>query len=105
MTIQIQSIHFSADQKLKNFIEKKLNKLDQFFDRIISADVHLKLENAGQIKDKITEINLRVPGSVLFAKETAKTFEESADKAINSLKKQLLKHKLRRKSKDTMLDT
>jgi putative sigma-54 modulation protein len=45
MKITVQSIHFNADQKLLEFIQKKVDKLDQFFDQIISGEVYLKLEN------------------------------------------------------------
>ncbi len=102
MKIHTQSVHFSADQKLIMFIEKKLSKLNQFFDKIISVDVVLKLENAGQIKDKIAEVKLKIPGTVLFVKETSKTFEESVDNAINNLKRQLVKNKLRKRNKDSI---
>ena len=44
MIINTTSIHFDADQKLLDYIEKKTTKLDQFFDRIIDAQVFLKLE-------------------------------------------------------------
>jgi len=101
MKIQTQAIHFSADQKLLKFIEKKVSKLEQFFDKIISAEVILKLENTGKVKDKIAEIKLNVPGSVLFASESSKTFEESIDSSISSLKRQLAKHKLRKKNTNT----
>jgi ribosome hibernation promoting factor len=95
MKIHTQAVHFSADQKLISFIEKKLTKLNQIFDKIIAVDVILKLENSGQIKDKLAEIKVSIPGAVLFAKESSKTFEESVDKTIDSIKKQLVKHKLR----------
>ena len=42
MKVHVQSVHFSADAKLISFIEKKINKLDQFFDRIVSANVYAK---------------------------------------------------------------
>lgn len=104
MKIHIQPLHFSADQKLIKFIEKKLGKLEQFFDKIISADVLLKLENSGQVKDKVVEIKLKIPGSILFIKDKAKTFEESVDKAISSLKRQLVKYKLRNNPRNTTLN-
>ena len=44
MKIQIQSLHFDADQSLKDFINKKLVKLETFYDRIIDSDVILSLE-------------------------------------------------------------
>ena len=99
MKIQVQSVHFSADAKLIAFIEKKLGKLDQFFDRIISANVTLKLENSGQVKDKVAEVRMNIPGSVLYVKETSKTFEASIDSAISSLKRQVVKYKERMRMK------
>ncbi|MEM9824723.1 MAG: ribosome-associated translation inhibitor RaiA [Bacteroidota bacterium] len=93
MKVHTQSLHFSADAKLIAFIEKKLSKLDQFFERIVNADVVLKLENSGQVRDKIVEVRISLPGSVLVAKESAKTFEASIDSVTSSLKRQLIKFK------------
>ncbi len=93
MKVHTQSVHFSADAKLISFIEKKLNKLDQFFNRIVSANVTLKLENSGQVKDKVAEVRINIPGTILYAKETSKTFEASIDSSISSLKRQVLKYK------------
>ncbi len=95
MKVHTQSLHFSADSKLIQFIEEKLAKLEVFFDRIIEATVTLKLENTGQIKDKIVEVRLAIPGSVLFVKETNKSFEASVDSAASALKRQLIKYKER----------
>ncbi len=93
MKVHTESVQFKADQKLLNFIEKKMNKLDVFFDRIIDADVKLRLENSGQVRDKIAEVRLHVPGQSLFVKETEKTFESSIDNAVENLKRQLVKYK------------
>lgn len=93
MRVNTEAVQFKADQKLIQFIEKKMAKMEQFFDRIIEVNVVLKLENSGQIKDKIAEIKLSVPGKLLFAKERCKTFEASVAGAIDSLKQQLLRHK------------
>ena len=101
MKVHTQSVHFSADSKLLAFIERKLSKLDQFFDRIVSAQVTLKLENSGQIKDKIAEVRLEIPGSVLFVKETNKSFEASIDSATDALKRQLIKYKERLRAKSS----
>lgn len=93
MEIQIQSVHFDADAKLLEFIDKKLQKLGTFYDRIISAGVILRLEKTGQVQDKIAELKLNVPGSVLIAKETCKTFEEAIDAGSEALKRQIIKYK------------
>ncbi len=93
MNVTTESIHFTADRKLIDFIEDKLNKLSQYYDRIIDADVKLKLEKTGRVQDKIVEIKLGVPGSTLFAKEVDKTFETSIDQCVQALRRQLLKYK------------
>lgn len=99
MKITVQSIHFTADSKLLDFIQKKVDKLDQFFDQIISGEVYLKLENVDDEANKISEIKLIVPGGTLFAKEQCKTFEEATDLAIESLRKQITKHKDKARAK------
>jgi putative sigma-54 modulation protein len=93
MKINMTSVHFDADQKLITYIEKKTAKLEQFFDRIIDAQVFLKLENSGQVRDKIVELKLQVPGDILIATEVSKTFEASTDAAVSNMKRQLNRHK------------
>ena len=93
MKIRVQSIQFTADSKLLDFIQRRVDKLDQFFDQIISGEVYLKLENTEDEENKITEIKLLIPGNDFFAKEQCKTFEEATDKAIESLRRQVDKHK------------
>jgi putative sigma-54 modulation protein len=99
MKVQTRAIHFSADQKLLFFIQKKLAKLEQFFDRILSAEVVMKLENSGKVKDKIVEVRIQVPGNTLITKESHKTFEAAIDNSLSSLKRQLIKHKERIRKK------
>lgn len=101
MKITVQAIHFTADSKLIDFIQKKTDKLDQFFDQIISGEVYLKLENVGDISNKITEIKLLIPGNQFFAKEQCKSFEEATDLAIESLRKQIDKHKQKNRSHES----
>lgn len=93
MKVYTEANHFVADEKLLGFIERKLGKLDTFFDRIIDARVNLKLENSGQVRDKVAEVRISVPGDVLIAKETEKTFEAAIDKITDVLKRQLVKYK------------
>ena len=97
MRVQTQSIHFKADQKLVQFIERKIQKLETFFDRIIDVNIILRLENTGQIRDKIAEIKLNIPRGLLIAKENKKTFEASVDAAVESLRRQLIKYKQRKR--------
>lgn len=93
MQVKIHSVQFKADVKLENFIEDKLDKLNNYYDKILGSEVFLKLENTNEPDNKITEIRLSIPGNDLFAKKQSKTFEESTDQAIEALRRQIRKHK------------
>ena len=94
MKLQVQSIHFDADVKLINFIQRKVDKLETFYDRLVDGEVFLRLNNEG-IENKTVEIKLNVPGTQLFATEKAKSFEAAADLATEALRNQLKKFKTR----------
>jgi putative sigma-54 modulation protein len=96
MNISIQTVHFDADQKLLEFVQKKLDKLATFHDRITKVEVYLKLESmAHAIKEKVVEIKIHIPKQDCFVKVTAKTFQTAFDEAFNSITLQLIKKKER----------
>lgn len=99
MNINVQSIRFDADKKLIDFIQKKADKLDQFFDQILDGECYLKLENTEDEANKVAEFKLNIPGGQLFAKGQAKTFEEATDLSIESLRRQINKHKTKTRTK------
>jgi putative sigma-54 modulation protein len=87
-----QATNFNADQKLIDFIQKKLDKLDNFFDKVIEAEVFLKLNNTGD-KNKTVEIKIGIPGNDIVVSRDAETFEKAMDLAYDVLKRQLRKQK------------
>lgn len=89
----MQSVNFNADQKLINFIQARLDKLDHFYPKIIYADVFLKVQNTSIKENKTTEILLSIPGGDLIVKKTCKKFEGCVDEAVNCLQRQLKKKK------------
>lgn len=94
MNVNIQTVHFDADSKLKMHIEKKIEKIAQFHDRITKVDIYLKLDNiVHNIKDKIVEIKVAVPRHEFFVKHTCKSFEESFDSAMSAMINQIKKKK------------
>ncbi len=99
MRVNVQSVNFNVDKKLILFTEQKLSKLEGHFNKIISADVFMKVQNTKEKENKITEILLNVPGSEFVAKKTYKTFEEGVDQCLNSLERQLDKLKTRQKAR------
>ena len=93
MNIRIQSVHFTADQKLIDFTQAKVEKVVKLYDSIVGSEVIFKLDKSQTDENKIAEIKLEIPGYDLFAKRQCKTFEEAVDEVIDALKKQITKHK------------
>jgi len=93
MKVTFQSVNFSADVKLINFMQQKLDKLELFHDNIINAEVFLKVENTSSKENKIAEVKLHIPNHELVVKKINKSFEAAADMATEALRRQLLKHK------------
>jgi len=94
MNIDIQTVHFDADGKLLEYINRKLAKLSVFHDRIIQVSVFLKLDNVvHSIKDKIAEIRIFIPRHSFFVKSSSKSFQESFDSALDSVINQIKKQK------------
>jgi ribosomal subunit interface protein len=100
MNINLNAVHFTPDQKLVDFANKKLNKLDTFFEGIISAELILKVLKPEAAENKVAEIKLSIPSNgYLFAKKEADTFEEAIDLAIDAIRRQLTKFKEKLKEK------
>ena len=93
MKLQMQSIHFDADKKLIEFIQKRIDKLETFYDRIVDGEVIMRLEKNEKNQNKTIEFKINIPGEQLFVKEKSKTFETATDQAVESLKRQLKKFK------------
>jgi putative sigma-54 modulation protein len=94
MNVNIQTVHFDADVKLLDYVNRKIQKIGTFHDRILKVDVFLKLDNVvHNIKDKVAEIRVQVPRQQFFVKATSKSFEESFDNALDSLSNQIKRKK------------
>ncbi len=93
MKIKIQSMGMTPHTPLEEYIEKKLNKLETFYDKILGCQVFLKVENTGEKGNKTAEIKLEVPGDDIVVKKTSASFEESIDLCADAAKKLLIKKK------------
>ncbi len=95
MNVSINSVHFKADNKLEQFIERKVGKLSGMYEGVIGSEITLKIDKAETNENKIAEIRIQIPGYDLYAKKQSKTFEEATDTAVSAIRKQFEKHKER----------
>lgn len=93
MKITVQSMGMTPHEPLEERIEKKLSKLDTFYDKILECQVYLKIENTSNKENKTTELIVKIPGDDIVIKKTCATFEESLDQCADAAKKLLIKKK------------
>ena len=91
----VSSLHAHHNDDRSENEKHVLEKLETFFDRIVETEVILKLESRQNVKQKVVEVKVHVPGKTLFVTKTAKTFEQSTDLAFQTLASQLKKQKER----------
>ncbi|MDC6351851.1 ribosome-associated translation inhibitor RaiA [Zeaxanthinibacter sp. PT1] len=102
MKVSTQSVNFNADGKLIEFIQKRLDKLDLFYDKVINSDVYLKLDNTSSKQNKIAEIKVHIPKDRFVVKKQCKTFEEAVDSACSSLERKLVKKKDKKRPQSSL---
>jgi putative sigma-54 modulation protein len=93
MKVNVHAVNFNVDRKLVDFIQERLNKIEKFYDKIVSTDVFLKVENTSDKENKIAEIKINVPGDDFLVKKQCKTFEEAVELASESLQRLVVKRK------------
>lgn len=93
MKVNTQSVNFTADGKLVDFVQARISKLEQYYDKVISSDVYLKVENTSAKENKIVEVKVLVPRDNFVVKKQCRTFEEAVDSACSTLERQLVKRK------------
>ena len=93
MEVLIQAIKFDATEKLQEFIQKKMNKLERFYDGITNIEVTLKVVKPETAANKEAAVKVTAPHVELFASKIADSFEEAIDLSVDALKRQLEKTK------------
>ncbi len=93
MKVNVHAVNFNIDAKLVDFVQERMDKLEKYYDRIVAADVFLKVENISEKENKIAEVKLHVPGDDFMVQKQCKSFEEAVDQSIESLERLLLKRK------------
>lgn len=94
MNINFEYHEVTASPRLEAFVAEKLNKLENKYDSIVSADVYFKKENTSNPEvGKICSIRLAMPGPTIFAETSQGSFEASVAKVIAELRSQLQKRK------------
>lgn len=93
MKITIQTPDFKPHKKLTSYVKANIMKLSAFSDRMLEAEVVLKLDKSNTKDNKVCELKLVIPGNDLFAAKQGSTFEDAVRKCVEALKHQISRWK------------
>ena len=93
MKVVLNAVKFTPDEKLQNFVNDKVGKIERLVPEALQADVSLKVDKPETNNNKIAEIRLVVRGKDLFVTKQADSFEEAVMLSIDALKTQIDKFK------------
>lgn len=108
MEITVSFKNIKSSDKLRHYVEKKLNRIDKLLDKPTEARVVFAKE-----KDiRIVEINLVGSKLNIHIKETGRNMRPTIDLAVDKLKNQLKKfrekihnHRIRRKPREEVVES
>jgi len=96
MNIKVKALHCQADERLVNLIHAKLQRLYKIYHRIEGIDVYLIEESKGSRPQKVTEVQMHVPGGWLIDRKSSTTFEGAINASMDTLRRQLTRYKEKR---------
>ncbi len=89
MKLNFTGKNIEVTEALKDVTEKKLGKLDKYFQGDVEGNVVYSVER----NRKIIEITINLPGTILRAEEYSDDMYAAIDKAVDILERQIRKHK------------
>ena len=89
MRTSIAARRFKASDKLQEYANTEVRRLQKYFDNIIDCDIILSYQK----ENKTCEILLNVYGTVLKAKDETDDFYKSINRTVYKLEQQVKKYK------------
>ena len=93
MKVNVHAVNFTVDKKLVDFVQERMDKLEKYYDRVVSSDIFMKVEKTSEKENKNVEIKINVPGDDFLVEKQCKSFEEAVEQAAESLERLLVKRK------------
>ena len=90
MEIRIKTLKFDASEKLLAFVEKKVARIEKFFDSAAQV-AEVSLENTKDSKK--AKLKVHIPGDDLIIDRSADTFENAITECVDAMKEKLTRSK------------
>ena len=97
MQLIIQGKNIEVTDRLQEYIEKKVGKLDRYLPTITEARMELSVEGAKSAKDRqVAQLTVRSKGTLLRAEERSADMFASIDAIVDKMYRQIVRYKGKR---------
>ncbi|OPH54540.1 ribosomal subunit interface protein [Paenibacillus ferrarius] len=93
MMISIRGEHLEVTEALRDYVDKKLTRLERYFEAPLTSDVQVKLSVIKGLQS--IEVSIPLTGVLLRAEERNADMYASIDLVVDKLERQIRKHKTR----------
>ncbi|MDP5275893.1 ribosome hibernation-promoting factor, HPF/YfiA family [Chengkuizengella axinellae] len=91
MKYNIRGVNIEVTSALRDYVEKKIGKLERYFDAPPTSDVHVTLSVLKDLQN--VEVTIPLTGVILRAEEKSEDMYASIDLVLDKLERQIRKHK------------
>ncbi|MDV7719392.1 ribosome-associated translation inhibitor RaiA [Pediococcus ethanolidurans] len=101
LDFNVRGENIEVTEAIRNYVEKRISKLEKYFDSSMNAKAHVNLKVHPDKTAKV-EVTIPLPYLVLRAEETSPDLYASVDLVTDKLKRQIRKYKtkINRKSRE-----
>jgi putative sigma-54 modulation protein len=97
MQLVLKGKNFVISDRIRDYVEKKMEKLDRYLPEIDEARVEITQEKTKSAKDRnIVQVTLRTNGTILRAEDRSEAIYASIDSVVDKIHRQIVRYKGKR---------
>lgn len=97
MQLVLKGKNFVISDRIRDYVEKKINRLDRYLPMIDEARVEITQEKTKSAKDRnVVQVTLRTNGTILRAEDRSEAIYASIDAVIDKIHRQIVRYKGKR---------
>lgn len=100
MELTIKGKNVEVTDRLRDYVEKKIGKLDRYLPTISEAWVELSVEGTKAAQDRqVCQVTIRSNGTILRAEERSEDMFNAIDTVLDKMYRQIARYKGKRKNR------
>jgi putative sigma-54 modulation protein len=100
MELTITGKNMEVSDRIREYVERKAERLDRYLRDIEDASLELTKASAKSAQDRhIAQLTVRVKGTILRAEETASDVFTAFDAVLDKMYRQIMRYKTRRRGR------